>query len=169
MVTSTTATFDWWVRGGSAKAFLEWGETPDCSNRIELPEGYYHTASIKGLKPRGEYYYRVRTDAKGRQTVYATNAEAGFLKAESTVEISHSKLSTPISSNEPREYHVATPGSDTNDGLSEGTPFRSIAHAALQVRAGDTVTVPRRSLRRTYSRSCHWRCRRSDHLSRCAR
>lgn len=141
VVTNTTATFDWWVRGGSAKAFLEWGDKPNCENRIELPEAYYHTASITGLKPDSEYYYRVRTDAKGRRTVYATSAEATIQTGESPGDIPNSKFRTPNSPQAPREFHVATTGSDTNDGLSAGSPFRSIANAALQVRAGDTVTV----------------------------
>ncbi len=139
VVTDTTATFDWWVQGGSAKAFLEWGETPECENRIELPEAYYHTASVTGLKPGGDYYYRVRTDAKGRQTVYSISKPE--VPSPSLDESTALKFQTDPAGAGPREFHVATNGSDSNDGLSAKSPFRSIAHAALQVRAGDTVTV----------------------------
>jgi hypothetical protein len=39
-----------------------------------------------------------------------------------------------------REFHVAKTGSDNNDG-SAAAPFLTINRAAMELRAGDTVTV----------------------------
>lgn len=38
-------------------------------------------------------------------------------------------------------YYVTTNGSDSNDGTSEATPWRTLAHAAARVTAGDTVHI----------------------------
>ena len=51
------------------------------------------------------------------------------------------RLRLAVRQSAPREFHVAKTGSDANDGLSAESAFSSIAHAAFQVRAGDTVTL----------------------------
>lgn len=38
-------------------------------------------------------------------------------------------------------YYVATTGNDSNDGMSEATPWRTLAYAAARVTAGDSVHI----------------------------
>jgi hypothetical protein len=40
-----------------------------------------------------------------------------------------------------RSFHVASDGDDTHDGLSKDKAWRTLAHAAAEVRAGDSVVV----------------------------
>jgi hypothetical protein len=141
-ITPTTATLEWWQPDANTKATLEWGSTPKCDQQIEVPSDPNQIAALIALKPATEYFCRVATRGAVERLVFATSAEEkgnrrGGTRFES--EIQH--FTTPATANPPRTFHVSTNGDDTRDGLSPEHPWRTVAHAADEVRAGDSVLV----------------------------
>lgn len=148
-LTPNTATLEWWQPGANAKATLEWDTTPHCDQKIELPSDPNQIASLLALKPNTEYFARVASSGAVDHLVFATSAvernRSEGLRSVSSVQ----HFTTPSTATPPRTFHVTLNGDDTSDGLAGPTtptsrtsaPWRTLAHAAAAVRAGDTVLV----------------------------
>lgn len=143
-VTATTANLEWWTPTTEATTKLEWGETPECANVIEniYNASIFHTVSLTGLTPGTRYYFRVSATAPA--TEFHTNLDLARLEAEKVREVATAEVAgfeTLAADGPPRTFHVALGGDDASDGLSLATAWRTLRHAAGQVRAGDTVLI----------------------------
>jgi hypothetical protein len=94
---------------------------------------------LVALEPGKEYRYRVSSTAQTEESVFLP-----FLARKDGAEIVPAITGTfktlskdPV----PRVFHVATTGDDAKNGLSLQEAWKSIGHAASQVRAGDTVLI----------------------------
>ena len=143
-VTATTANIEWWTPTQEATTTLEWGATPACDNKIEnIRDGtIFHTASLCGLKPGTKYYYRLSASAPA--TEFQINTHLDRLESGKTSQPAQSEpagFETLPEDAPGRTFHVAVDGDDRRDGLTTETAWRSLRHAAAQVRAGDTVLI----------------------------
>lgn len=139
-VTASTADLEWWTPTGSAPTTLEWGETAKCEHRVAASTGAFHTASLIGLKPGARYFFRVTSEATGEELRFAPWAEeerAAVVSARPEPQT----FETAARSEPPRVFHVAVTGDDRRSGASAAGAWRTISHAASQVRAGDTVLI----------------------------
>ncbi|NOK58328.1 MAG: DUF1565 domain-containing protein [Chloroflexi bacterium AL-W] len=64
-----------------------------------------------------------------------------YNKLNTTVEMVQASAATPMPNPTGITYHVSGEGDDSNDGLSDTTPFRTLQQAADLTEAGDTVLV----------------------------
>lgn len=140
-VTDTTASLEWWLPGAPGEAFLEWGDTPACANRIELQPAAYHSASLVGLKPGAAYHFRIQPARYHETLRFATAARAERKRTPRPPATGVETFTTASAAPTPRTLHVSTHGDDTRDGLTADNAWRSIARAAAEARAGDTVLV----------------------------
>ncbi len=140
-VTDSTATIQWWTPKTSVAGVLLYGETPDCPNRIETPAGSFHTASLIGLKPGTEYFFRAGTPGMAEQLRFAPYEASGQAAEDASLTTRPESFNTAARRPAPRTFHVAETGDDVHSGVSIGDAWRSIAHAAERVRAGDTVLI----------------------------
>ena len=143
-VTATTANIEWWTPTAEATTTLEWGETPECENTIEdiYDASIFHTVSLTGLQPGTTYCFRVSATAPA--TEFHTNVDLARLEGEKERETAAGEVAQfeTLATDAPaRTFHVATDGDDAADGLSGGSAWRTLLHAAGQVRAGDTVLI----------------------------
>lgn len=143
-VTSSTANIEWWTPTAEAITNLEWGETPDCKNKIENinDASIFHTVSLCGLKPNTKYYYRISAITPAYEFHTNTDlAHADQEKPRAKARMNVASFTTLAKDPPPRTLHVAVTGNDKNDGLSRATAWRTLRHAAASVRAGDTVLI----------------------------
>lgn len=143
-VTATTANLEWWTPTTEATTRLEWGETPECANVIEniYDASIFHTVSLTGLTPGTRYYFRVSATAPA--TEFHTNLDLARLEEEKVREVAAAEVAsfeTLAADGPARTLHVSPSGDDAADGLSAATAWRTLRHAAGQVRAGDTVLI----------------------------
>ncbi len=143
-VTATTANLEWWTPTEEATTKLAWGLTPACENKVEnLYDGtIFHTVSLCGLTPGTKYYFRVSATAPA--TEFHTNTDLARLEEEKARKLTQTEPATfeTMARDAPaRTLHVVVTGDDTRDGLTAGTAWRTLRHAAAQVRAGDTVLI----------------------------
>ncbi|HUS81491.1 MAG TPA: right-handed parallel beta-helix repeat-containing protein, partial [Armatimonadota bacterium] len=115
-----------------------------CENAVEniFDASIFHTVSLTGLKPGTTYYYRVSATAPA--TEFHTNVDLARLETEKvrdTAEAEVASFQTPPGDPPARTFHVALTGDDASDGLSAEKAWRTLRHAASQVRAGDTVLI----------------------------
>ncbi|MGV3660459.1 MAG: right-handed parallel beta-helix repeat-containing protein [Prosthecobacter sp.] len=139
-VTHSTANLEWWLRSDNAETTLEWGDTPDCPNKVELPSAAYHSASLAGLKAGTDYHFRISTRANGDWLRFATSAPEAS-KARRPAPTPVQRLTTTRAPLPARILHVAATGDDARDGLTSATAWRTLTHAAALAHAGDTVEV----------------------------
>ena len=140
-VTAMTATLECWTPKAKTAATIEWGDTPECKNSISAPPGVFHSVGLTGLEPGRKYFFRVSSDEsveEYRWAPHAVNAPAGQPASPTAMAAS---FETPAKDGPERTFHVAVTGDDANRGLSQAAAWRTIAHAASQVRAGDTVLI----------------------------
>jgi parallel beta-helix repeat protein len=138
--TPTTANLECTTPAAPVPVKLEWGETTALGNTRESIAATSHTFSLSGLKPGAAYHYRLSTNVRQPRNAFATDREA--LAAGGTVAAATAlTFTTPAKSAPPRTLHVAPDGGDTRAGTTRETAWRTLAHAATQVVAGDTVLV----------------------------
>jgi hypothetical protein len=137
-LTDTTATVEWRTPTQVAETTLEWGEDAKCAQRVSSPPGSFHTVSLAGLDPGAKYFYRVTAPMPDEELVFAPH-EVELPQASIARE--PRVLQTPTLPARPRTFHVATTGDDRHSGLSTADAWRTISHAADEVRAGDTVLI----------------------------
>ncbi|MFP4248906.1 MAG: right-handed parallel beta-helix repeat-containing protein [Armatimonadota bacterium] len=143
-VTATTANIEWWTPTAEATTKLEWGPTPECENVIEniYDASIFHTVSLTGLEPGTRYFFRVSATAPA--TEFHTNVDLARLEDEKQREIAAGEVAqfeTPAQDPPARTLYVAIDGDDSADGLSAASAWRTLRHAAGEVRAGDTVLI----------------------------
>jgi len=138
--TPTTANLECATPTGPVPVKLEWGETTALGNTRESLAATAHTFSLTGLKPGAAYHYRLSTSVRQQRNAFATDREA--LAGGSTVAAATAlTFTTPAKSAPPRTLHVAPDGDDSRAGTAREKAWRTLAHAAAQVVAGDTVLV----------------------------
>ena len=139
--TDTTATVQWWTPKTTVAGLLQYGETPDCANKIETPAACFHTASLAGLKPDTKYFFRAGAPGMAEELRFAPYETNAQVKPDASAVAQAQSFVTTTDRPPPRTFHVALTGDDARSGLSASEAWRSIAHAAEQVRAGDTVLI----------------------------
>jgi hypothetical protein len=140
-VTDTTATVQWWTPKTAVAGMLLYGETPDCPNTVETPVGCFHTAGLVGLKPNTKYFFRAGAVGRAEELCIAPYEVRMAAKQDASTSAPPGSLTTAAQRPAPRTFHVAVTGDDAHSGLAISDAWRSIAHAAAQVRAGDTVLI----------------------------
>jgi len=139
--TDTTATVQWWTPKTTVAGLLQYGHTPACPNKIETPPGCFHTASLAGLKPGTKYFFRAGAPGSAAELRFAPYEMSADAKHDASAGAPPESFVTADRRPSPRTFHVAVTGDDARSGLSAAEAWRSIAHAAGQVRAGDTVLI----------------------------
>ncbi|WP_254507923.1 hypothetical protein [Anatilimnocola floriformis] len=134
-VSATTANLEW-VTSLPATCQLAWGETPACEKSLPFNVNCFGTYSLTGLKPGQTYYFRITKLETPHDILPKTDLKQSVELADEPI------MFTTLTKNaEPRIYHVATDGNDTNSGLSREQAWRSIRYAAAHVNVGDTVQI----------------------------
>lgn len=134
-VSDTTANIEWYT-ARPAEVTIAWGPTPDCEHRVTVETKAFGTHSLTGLEPGQTYYVRIATAEEPMGSMLNPP-----LTEPGTTDGPPLKLQTAAKAAEPVTWYVATDGDDTNSGRSRDQAFRTIAHAADQVNAGDTVRI----------------------------
>jgi len=137
-VTATTANLQWNCARNDLALKLFWGEDPACRNALEVPgNSAVRTVGLTGLLPDRTYYFRWRANATPRLSITQSPPDRDQ-KNDTTYAGTFSTLAVEP---EPAIYHVAPDGDDGKDGLSRAAAWRTVAHAAANVRAGDRVWI----------------------------
>lgn len=138
--TTTTADIEWWTPTRQARTSLAWGETPECDNRLDLSPSVFHTASLIGLEPDTEYFFRVTAPATVEEVRIGPYADTQSAPMPAVL-TAPQRFQTPKADAPARTFHVSLAGDDRWSGLSPQAAWRTISHAAGAVRAGDTVFI----------------------------
>jgi hypothetical protein len=117
---------------------IYYGTTPECKDGIRSSVGTYANIGLTGLNPGAPFYFKARAAATPPKVW--SNQEPSESSANKVVWTTPIKINIPSEDPPPRIYHVAKTGSDTNEGSAE-SPWLTISHAALKVKAGDTVII----------------------------
>ncbi len=139
-VGATTANIEWWS-SRPAVFRVNWGETPELGNSQTLLRAFaYHptnplekfnTFSLNGLEPDTRYYFQVEF------VRFENGEDASSVQLDEDI----TSFSTLPDHREPRTLHVSPRGDNDRSGRSREEAWRSINHAADQVRPGDTVLI----------------------------
>lgn len=135
----------WWITR-PAVSFLEYGETPDCPQRIPSIGEIFHHVRVRGLKPATRYYYRASVpeklmglSLKGDVTLMReAMANQPWEGSRQTPVHSFTTPATPALT--PQEIHVDPAAAADGDGRPEA-PLRSLGAATARVRPGDTIIL----------------------------
>lgn len=133
-VSDTTADLEWWT-AYPAVVELSWGATPACEQSRTFHYHNYGGYSLTGLEPGQTYHYRLRLIEP-----LPVLAFGDWIEFDPDQVITGT-FTTTMSAPTPRTLYVAPDGDDDNSGLTYSTAWRSLNHAASQVRPGDTVLV----------------------------
>ena len=131
-VSSTTANIEW-MSNLPTVASISWGTTAAMENTMEYPAQPFSTLSLSGLTPSTTYYFKINT--LGLPDSIELEVDPVTIDGEPLT------FTTLASDSSAQTYYVATSGDDGNDGLSAGSAWRSVQHAADQVNVGDTVLI----------------------------
>ena len=130
----TSADIEWWSTL-PVEVDLYWGDTPECVNQTRISQTAYHSYSLIGLEPGKKYYVKIEPRAISPN---ADPARRFGLSEQKTVPVEFTPAGGQVAL---ATYYVAPDGNDANDGLSRETAWKSLQHAADQVRPGDTVLI----------------------------
>jgi hypothetical protein len=117
---------------------IQWGKTSAYGSEYSKADSgvgeyeTFHTVSLLGLEPSTTYHFRVGFrdyDANPTERAKAVTWSGDFT------------FTTTQEDPAPRRLFVSTGGDDDNDGLTPGTPWKTLARAAREARAGDVVTI----------------------------
>ncbi|WP_395740486.1 hypothetical protein [Prosthecobacter sp.] len=139
-VGDTTATVEWWTPTQAAQTTFEWGPDARCSSQMQPRRGTFHSVSLSGLKPGTAYFFRAVPRGLDDEMLFAPHMVDRKMAGAELASAPQSFTTLP-KREAPRTLHVAVTGDDSNGGLSAQRAWRSVAHAADQVRAGDTVLI----------------------------
>ncbi|MBU1239043.1 hypothetical protein KKF84_12520, partial [Myxococcota bacterium] len=131
-VSATSANIQW-MTTHPAVAQITWGETQEMANSVEYAAQPFATFSLTGLTPNTTYYFKINS-----LSIYEN---LGIIADPITPDETVLTFTTAASDAAPVTYYVSTEGSDENDGLSPGSPLRTIQKAADRVNVGDTVLI----------------------------
>ena len=140
-VTATTATLECWTPKTKTALTVEWGDTPECKNRIEAPPAIFHSVGLTGLQPGVKYFFRTLPAASAVEYRWAPHAVKPTNEQPVAPPAAPLSFEALMQDEAARTFHVAVTGDDARSGLSAGEAWRTVAHAAGQVRAGDTVLI----------------------------
>lgn len=133
-VGATTANIEW-LTSLPATCQIAWGDTPECDQTLAYEVNCFGTYSLTGLKPKTTYYFRI----KSLETPEGLRKTTEYQKEEAEGE--SLTFTTLAEDPDARTLYVATDGDDAKDGTSRKSAWRTIRHAAEQVRPGDTVLI----------------------------
>lgn len=117
-VTDTTANLEWWT-SEMLSSELSWRYAAGEEQSHALKFNGFGGWSLTGLQPGTDY--TVRLEAAGEQHDLT--------------------FRTAVQAHEPVVYHVSPQGNDANSGRSLEEAWRTLNHAAAQVKPGDTVLL----------------------------
>ena len=139
-LSATTANIEW-MTSQPADCRIAWGSTPDCTNAVDLEVMKFGTYSLTGLEPGQTNYFRIRSLRTPRE-ILRNMAEDEAADA-GPVDLDHDPLcfTNPVADASPAIYYVAPDGNDAATGLGRPQAWRTIQHAAGNVRPGDTVLL----------------------------
>jgi len=132
--TDTTANVEWWTTH-PVKTRVRWGDTPECRDNSVIDQASFFSHSLTGLQPGKTYYIKVEP--------ISLNAAADPARRIQPLSRGGSVLqvTTALKPSTPRTLYVATTGNDSHDGASLRTAWRTLQHAADNVRPGDHVLI----------------------------
>lgn len=144
-VTATTAVIECWTPAARSAIALEWDGREQIESPVRLADmpfspGIFHSVGLAGLEPGRKHTVRVKAKAvwEGHQwTPYAATGTAALDAAP----VAATAFETLAKDTPARELHVAVTGNDHNSGLSPKEAWRTLSHAAVAARPGDTVLV----------------------------
>lgn len=133
-VTDTTANFEWWI-SDLARFEFAWGTNLEAlANTVRRDANRFGSFSLTELEPDTAYFLRLKALQPFER---GSGAEAVKHNADSVM----IAFRTAPTSEPPRIFHVAPDGDDHHDGLSRQQAWRTVHHAAGEVRPGDTVLI----------------------------
>lgn len=133
-VSDTTANIEWFT-SLPAECTVAWGDTPECRQTATIEVDHFATFSLTDLKPGTKYYFQIRS----LRIPPALTTRLGDV--QSPHESTPLTFDTAPARDDPRTWYVAGDGDDQRSGDSRATAWRTIAHAASRVGAGDTVLI----------------------------
>ncbi len=146
-ITDTTVNIEWGTSAPthnpettSAQApsvRLDWGTAPEMEHSTLRQTNRFGDFSLSGLEPDTEYFLRLTFFRPIRHRPVA--AESAVV--DSGPEFITLRFRTAAAPPPARDLFVAPDGDNRDDGLSRETAWRTLNHAADQVRPGDTVHV----------------------------
>ena len=139
-VTDTTANLEWWTPTANVATTLVWGKTPKPANVLATPRSALHTVGLTGLKPGVEYHFQVKPKETYLERVFAPyrlSPKVSATPADAETYTFRTAATRPAA----RVFHVSPKGANRRSGLTTEDAWRTIAHAAEKVRAGDTVLI----------------------------
>jgi len=141
-VTASTANIECWTPEANALATISWGLTPTCENTLTTEEpSIFHTASIVGLKPDTNYFYRVQAKTNEKNFRIAAFSDKTKEADNSFAEPPANEFKTTVSDQPGRIFYVSLTGDNKESGTSPEKAWKSINYAASQVVSGDTVII----------------------------
>ncbi|MBN1672834.1 MAG: hypothetical protein JXR37_17450 [Kiritimatiellae bacterium] len=133
-VGETTANIEWWTTTPAAVE-VAWGQPPDMTHRVKIDSPARFTSfSLGGLEPDCSYALEIRS-------LQRPSNRAGAPRPLTKITAGTLTFTTTRAAPEPAVYYVAPEGDDAHTGLSREKAWRSVGHAAGQVKAGDTVLL----------------------------
>jgi len=140
-VSNTTANFTW-TTAGPATCTVAWGTSPDDRQSDTVYVDGFGSYSLTDLTPGEAYTFRI-TELSEQPNVRELIGvpRQGPPPRRIAMDGPPLTFSTAASPAPPRTYHVATDGNDRHTGTSAEQAWRTIAHAATRVNAGDTVLI----------------------------
>ncbi len=144
-VSDRSANLEWFISVPSY-CRVSWGKKGAAGESREMYTRNFGALTLTGLEPGADYWFRVDVVDPGANPVahdnfYLTELERIPLAAQAIqprAEVGFTTLSKPLPI---RDLYVSPTGDDSRNGLSPATAWRSLNHAADQVRPGDTVTL----------------------------
>lgn len=127
---------EWWVPI-PVSSFLEYGTTPEMTQKAYSTGEIFHRVNLYGLTSGKSYYARIVIPEKPllyENGIGVRNVKGNAVRGEIF------RFTVPPYSAAPRKLFVAQNGSDAADG-GEKTPWRTLAKAAAEARPGDTVFI----------------------------
>ena len=135
--TDSTANVEWWTTQ-PLKTRIHWGDTPECKNNAVIDQASFFSHSMTGLQPGKTYYVKVEPLSLNPSADPARRFQP--LTREAPVLQINTALQLPTSPG-PRTLYVSATGDDNRDGASPQTSWRTLQHAADNVRPGDRVLI----------------------------
>ena len=127
---------EWWAPI-PVSSFLEYGTTPEMTQRAYSTGELFHRVNLYGLTSGKDYYARIVIPEE--PLLYENGI--GIRKVNGNVARGEIfRFTVPPYSAAHRKLFVAQNGSDAADG-SEKRPWRTLAKAAAEARPGDTVFI----------------------------
>ncbi len=131
-VSATTANIEW-IATHPTLAQLTYGDTEAMTESVQYAAQPFATFSLTGLTPNTTYHFRISS--------LEIHPDLELDSAPVTPSSTILTFTTLAADAAPQTYFVSTTGDDGNDGLTMGTAWRSIQHAADTVNVGDTVRI----------------------------